>query len=385
MTKIVNRSPIRVLIVDDEALANSHVQLQLEQLGYEVIGNAYDGSEAVRLTQELHPDVVLMDLHMVNPETGKEERTAGLKATYEIQKLCPTPVVIISAYESQELVQQASLIGAGAYLVKPTREHDLERAITIALARFRDFMELRRLNADLASYNAELDAFASAVSQGLKAHLNFIATHIEHLIEHQASYSRPALLEQVQSITCKSYIISNIREELLVLARLRRPGPPTLHPLNMEEIFKKAQCRLQALPQYQHAHILAPAIWPTVEGQTSWVTEIWVSLLCNALKYGQPAQPPFCIEVGAERQEANNMVRFWVRDFGPGISPEQQAEIFQPPAQQEPVHGEGLKLHLVRLLCEKMGGDIGVLSPVPTQAGASTGSLFYFTLPASTL
>lgn len=383
MTKLISRTPIRALVVDDEALANSHVQLQLEQLGYEVVGNAYDGPEAVRLTERLRPDVVVMDLHMVNPETGEEERIAGLKATREIQQRCPTPVVVVTAYEAQDLVKQASIIGVGAYLVKPTRENDLERAITIALARFRDFMELQRLNTELARYNAELDAFASTVAQGLKVPLNTIIADTETLFQHYPDCPRPMVLEQVRGITQRSYTIHNISKELLLLARLRRVGDIEIQALKMGDIVRRASNRLQGLPDWRDVEIMLPAQWPIAEGQESWVEEMWISYLSNAIKHGLPEQPPFRIEVGADLLE-HNMIRFWVRDFGSGIPLDRQEAIFAPPPQDLPVRGEGLSLNLVQYLAQKMGGQAGVISPAPVTAAEMEpvgGCLFYFTLP----
>jgi len=108
------------------------------------------------LTCQLRPDVVLMDLQMPDPQTGQDDRLAGqddrlagLRAVQMIQEQCPTPVILLTAYESPELVQRASDAGVGAYLVKPSRNNDLDRAIAITRARFNDSMELRRLNADL--------------------------------------------------------------------------------------------------------------------------------------------------------------------------------------------------------------------------------------------
>lgn len=380
---MINHMPIRALVVDDEAIVNSLVQLQLKQLGYAVIGSAYDGPEAVRLTEALRPDVVVMDLRMANPETGQEERTAGLKAANEIQQRCPTPVVVLTAYESHELVKQASAIGVGAYLVKPTKDQDLERAITIALARFRDFMELRRLNAELALYHAELDAFAGAVAQGLKTPLKIILEHTESLLQQPTTCSRQTMLEQVKLITRQSYTILNISKELLLLARLRRAGNIEIYPLNMNDIVKRAKSRLQGLPEWPAVEITLPDSWPNAEGHEPWVEEIWVSYLSNAVKYGLPPRPPFRIELGADQQE-HDKVRFWVRDFGPGVPEALQNKIFKPLEQLTQVQGEGLSLHFVRYLVGKMGGQAGVSSPVPageTETDAPCGSLFYFTLP----
>jgi response regulator NasT len=103
----------------------------LEEAGYAVVGEAAHGLEAVEMPQSLRPDVVLMDIKMPVMD--------GIGATRLIYERCPTtPVVVLTAYETPELVERASAAGAGAYLVKPTEVREMERAITIAIARFGD-------------------------------------------------------------------------------------------------------------------------------------------------------------------------------------------------------------------------------------------------------
>jgi len=79
----------------------------------------------------------------------------GLEATAEIQRTAPRPVVLLTAHESPDLVARAGRAGQGGYLVKPTTPEELERTLAIALARFGDLVELRRLNRELS------DALAS--------------------------------------------------------------------------------------------------------------------------------------------------------------------------------------------------------------------------------
>jgi AmiR/NasT family two-component response regulator len=124
------------------------IQGLLEDLNFDVAGKAVDGQQALEMVESLRPDVVLMDIEM--------PRMNGLEATRRIYDLCPTPVVILTAYETPELLREASDTGVAAYLVKPPNLRQVERAIVIAIARFEDMMKLRHLNAELQIRNLEL-------------------------------------------------------------------------------------------------------------------------------------------------------------------------------------------------------------------------------------
>lgn len=132
---------IRVLVAEDDYLVARMICGLIETMGYRVAGEASNGCEAVSLTQALQPDVVLMDIDM--PELD------GLEAARLIFEQCPTPVVVLTAYETPELINQASIVGVGAYLVKPPNPREMIRAITIALARFADMISLRRMNTQI--------------------------------------------------------------------------------------------------------------------------------------------------------------------------------------------------------------------------------------------
>ncbi len=133
-----------VLVVEDDAFLNASIAKQLTRLGYTLSGCAYDAREAVELVHRKQPQVVLMDLQMIDPETGREDMSAGLKAASAIQQTCPTLVIALSAHESPDLIVRAGDAGIGAYLVKPASDGDLRRAITIASRRFSDLEKLKR-------------------------------------------------------------------------------------------------------------------------------------------------------------------------------------------------------------------------------------------------
>ena len=161
---------VSVLIVEDDYLVGEMARGLLEAAGYVVAGEAMDGFEAVEMTQSLRPDVVLMDIDM--PDMN------GIEATRLIHERCPTPVVVLTGHETDELVSGASEAGVGAYLVKPPRLREVERAITIAMARFDDMMKLRHhadqleqrveeRTAELQAQYARLGAILRSVSDGI--------------------------------------------------------------------------------------------------------------------------------------------------------------------------------------------------------------------------
>ncbi len=138
---MIKRKNIRVLIAEDDPMVGEMIQGMLDDMGYTIAGRALDGQQAIHMVSTGRPDVVLMDLEM--------PLLNGIEATRHIIRHTPVPVVVLTAYESADLVNQASDAGAGAYLVKPPDDHEIDRAITIAITRFKDLMELRRLNAEL--------------------------------------------------------------------------------------------------------------------------------------------------------------------------------------------------------------------------------------------
>lgn len=131
----------RILIAEDNDLVLLTLEEQLKGLGYNVIGVAHTGAEAVTLACHLLPDVIIMDFRM--PEMD------GAEAATRIQERCPTPIIMLTAYADQETIRKVEKAGALAYLVKPVSENDLPPAINIALARFRDVQALKTRVSDL--------------------------------------------------------------------------------------------------------------------------------------------------------------------------------------------------------------------------------------------
>jgi len=131
----------RVVIADDESIIRMDLKEMLTHAGYLVVGEAGDGMSAVHLAREVRPDLVIMDIKMPNLD--------GVSAAKILTEEQIAPVLLLTAYSQRELIDAAREAGVVAYLVKPFREAELLPAMEIALARFREFEELRREVQDL--------------------------------------------------------------------------------------------------------------------------------------------------------------------------------------------------------------------------------------------
>jgi AmiR/NasT family two-component response regulator len=126
----------RVVIADDESIIRLDLGEMLVSLGYEVVGEGSDGAIAVELAQKLRPDLVIMDIKMPGMD--------GIAAAAELTRTKIAPVLLLTAYSEQHLVERAKEAGVVAYLVKPFREAELLPSIEIALARFAEFQTVEK-------------------------------------------------------------------------------------------------------------------------------------------------------------------------------------------------------------------------------------------------
>jgi len=145
MTQQTTAAPPRVLVAEDEALIRLDLVEMLHEEGYQVVGEAADGEQAVKLAGELNPDLVIMDVKMPKKD--------GIEAASQIASERIAPVVILTAFSQRDLVERARDAGAMAYLVKPFGKRDLVPAVELAMSRF---AELQALEAEVAGLTDQL-------------------------------------------------------------------------------------------------------------------------------------------------------------------------------------------------------------------------------------
>lgn len=129
------KAPTRVLIAEDETIIRLDIRAMLEDNGFDVCGEARDGSEAVELAATLDPDLILMDVKMPNLD--------GIEAAKRILDRKLVAIVMLTAHGQEDLVARAVEIGVFGYLSKPFREQDVVPALVAAQARHAEFVEVK--------------------------------------------------------------------------------------------------------------------------------------------------------------------------------------------------------------------------------------------------
>jgi two-component system sensor histidine kinase/response regulator len=350
-----------ILIVDDVPANLKVLTSMLTEQGYQV-RPAINGQVALTAVRETPPDLILLDIVM--PGMDGYEVCERLKADEQTRDI---PIIFISALDATGDKVNAFTAGGVDYVPKPFQVEEV-------LARINTHLTLRNLQRSLQEQIAELDAFAHTVAHDLKNPLTAIIGYSDLLYNH-VSELEPEKLETVghgvHQAACRAV---NIIEELLLLAGVRKRNVE-LMPLDMACVVGQAQERLKLMIAQYQGEIILPETWPVSLGYAPWIGEVWINYLSNGLKYS--GKPPR-LELGATPQ-ADGMIRFWVKDNGPGLTPEAQATLFTEFTRLDEVRakGHGLGLSIVRRIMDKLGGQVGVESEI------GQGSVFYFTLPGA--
>lgn len=131
---------LRIIVADDESIIRMGLRTMLTELGHEVL-LASNGREALQHVRDAGADLAILDIQM--------PLTDGLEAAKAIGRIRPMPILILTAYSQQDLIQRAAQLPIQGYLVKPVNERDLAAAIEVALARFEDMQASAHENAEL--------------------------------------------------------------------------------------------------------------------------------------------------------------------------------------------------------------------------------------------
>ncbi len=394
-----------ILVVDDTRANLRFLAEVLSQQGY-AVRPVLNGAMALASVEAKAPDLILLDIMM--PDMDGYEVCTRLKSD---PRTADIPIIFLSALNEVADKVHAFSIGGVDYITKPFQVEEVLARVATHLA-LRDLQKrleeqnacleaeiaerkrteaiLRQYARDLEASNAELDAFAHTVAHDLKTPVTALLGFSTLLERRFDQLPGDVVRERLHLITQTGHKMTDIINELLLLASVRKMEEIECGPLDMSYIVTEAQGRLGEMIERTQATLVLPENWPIVQGYAPWVEEVWVNYLSNALKYGgKPAAgaPPQIALGWSARSDGAAVVngdaipshiRFWVRDNGPGIAPLDQPRLFAEfqRLEQTRVQGHGLGLSIVRRIVEKLQGNVGV------ESAEDQGSLFWFTLPS---
>jgi len=164
----------RILIVGDDAQVAESISLQLQSLGYRVVGICASAADVMAKVRALQPDLVLMDIIL-------EGATDGIGAAALIQRQTAIPVVFVTAHSDDELVEQAKYSESFGYIAKPCSPRELQAVISLALYRAKTSRELQFSASTSAAFMAICDAVITLDVQGAVSALNGAAEQMLHV------------------------------------------------------------------------------------------------------------------------------------------------------------------------------------------------------------
>ena len=356
----------RLLIVDDKPQNLRLISDFLAEQGFALMLTR-SGAQALEKVRLATPELVLLDVNM--PNMDGFEVCRRLKAE---PATAATPVIFMTALDDTEHKVEGFRLGAVDYITKPIQREELLARIQHHLQLHRLQRELLAQSQDLASKNAELEAYAHTIAHSLQTPLAAANRFLEILDKFKSADLTGEQRDLVKQARAALEMTGEVVDALLLLSTLAQQSVE-LHPIDMGAVVGQVLRQLADLRERTHAALRLPKSWPQAMGFAPWVGEVWLNLLTNAFKYG--GSPP-SVELGGSAQGAQ--VRFWVRDNGQPLSEQERSRIFIPFTRlhRERAAGHGLGLATVHRIVSKLGGEVGV------GPGPGGGNEFFFELPA---
>lgn len=379
----------KILIIDDNASNVTLLEQLLSHDGYTNVRSLIDPSGAVKLIEEWHPDLILLDLHMPIV-TGYEilERLQASNSGGEFR-----PVLVWTADQTMAARTRALNLGANDFITKPFDATEL-------LLRVRNFLRMRDLHQRLQDKNAqleetnlalqssersasllaqelqaanrELEGFVYSVSHDLRGPLRAILATSRMLQEDYADRLDSEGIQMLERQGHNAARLSSIIDDLLKLARVSR-SEMAMARLDVTKLATEAAEELSSTPTSNHVKFkISEGL--TGHGDALLVRLALLNLMSNAAKFSPAGSE---VEVGAV--QANDHPTIFVRDRGIGfdmVNAERLFEPFERLVKDSEYPGTGIGLANVKRIVERHGGTVWA------ESEPGHGATFYFTLAA---
>ena len=354
--------PIRVLIADDTPDIRLLLRAALRMYpGFDIVGEAVDGVEAVKLAEEHQPDAILLDLAMPVKD--------GLQAIPEIRVGSPdTKIIVLSGFTATEMRPEAFRLGAHAYLEKGSPPDRLIGTLTRLCNRTGGtpappLVEIE----DGEPHNEMLSYITHELSSPLAVIRGFaeiLSKEVHRLSEADAMESVNAILrgsKQMQALLDNFSDARRVDTDAVDLVR---------EDIDVAELVTQTANDLRTVLAPHIVHVDAPQ-GITAKIDPVRIRQILTNLLSNAAKFSRGKE-----EIAIEIDATPNFLRISVTDHGPGIPAEARGRLFKKFSRlQRSVGGMGLGLYISRGIARAHGGDLAHEAP------EHGGSRFVLSLP----
>ena len=336
----------RIMVVEDEGIVAWHLAQRLQEMGHTVPAVVSSGAEAVEKAAVIHPDLILMDIHL-------QGEMDGIEAAAQIRAQGDVPVVYLTAYADEPTLERAKVTEPFGYVLKPFEERELQATIEMAL--FKHRME--------KALNQQRAEFLAMLTHDIKNPLSVILGYADILTEQVTAHGLTGAVEMFGMMKSNVLAVHSLVSNYLYLST-REAGGLQLprKPVAIHEILRSVARRYAAEAQHRQLRLemrLAEDA-PLVEGHPEALERIFANLVDNALKF-----TPASGEVTLGSELTDGEVIATVSDTGPGIAQEELPLIFEKylrAAKDQFRTGVGLGLFIVQQLVKAHGGRIEVAS-----------------------
>jgi response regulator NasT len=196
------KAPLRVLIVEDETIVGMGLRAQVTKLGHNVVGQAASAAEARIAYKDKQPDLVFLDIRL-----GGD--VDGLELAKDLLKERRTPMIVLSAYSDQELINRAGEAGVFGYLIKPASPEAMAAQIEVAIQRFQDGERLR-LEKDHLAQTLETRKLVERAKGIFMKRLNLDEAEAHRRLQQESQKRRVGLAELCKKIIDSEEILSGM-------------------------------------------------------------------------------------------------------------------------------------------------------------------------------
>jgi signal transduction histidine kinase len=352
--------PATLLIVEDEKIIAKGIEKQVKGLGYTVAGMASNGADAIQQATGLHPDLVLMDIQL-GPGID------GVEAADVIRTGLNLPVVFLTAHSDRVTIQRAKITEPFGYVLKPVEDQDLQTAIEIGLYKYQMERRLELKCLELEKSMQAKDRFLASMAHELRTPLNAIIGFTGMLLMKLPGPLTDDQGGQLRTIDKSAKHLLALINDLLDLAKAESgklelsPEPVALAEV-VGEVIKMMRPIAESKSLTLEVANNQPHVVLTLDRRI--LVQILLNLVSNAIKFTEAGSVR--VEVSQHAEKGVRLATIRVVDTGIGVSPDDQARLFQPFSQvansDKRQEGTGLGLHLSRNLAELIGGNITLQS-----------------------